>query len=134
MQKTKLLSYTLIDFPSKAQMNLYIKYIEQIENDKSNSEKLLNAGLVRRTHSQIWNSNNVFRIGVTFEYEDEKCFNKVQKLLSEFMNNAETKELLINTKMSASRGVVLIDKFFKIHNFTLHKFIILKLNTYIHFF
>ena len=113
MQKTKLLSYTLIDFPSKAQMNLYIKYIEQIENDKSNSEKLLNAGLVRRTHSQIWNSNNVFRIGVTFEYEDEKCFNKVQKLLSEFMNNAETKELLINTKMSASRGIILIDKFFK---------------------
>ena len=46
MQKTKLLSYTTIDFPSKAQMNLYIKYIEQIENDKSNSEKLLNAGLV----------------------------------------------------------------------------------------
>ena len=65
MQKTKLLSYTTIDFPSKAQMNLYIKYIEQIENDKSNSEKLLNAGLVRRTHSQIWNSNNVFRIGIT---------------------------------------------------------------------
>ena len=56
MQKTKLLSYTTIDFPSKAQMNLYIKYIEQIENDISNSEKLLNAGLVRRTHSQIWNS------------------------------------------------------------------------------
>ena len=113
MQKTKLLSYTLIDFPSKAQMNLYIKYIEQIENDKSNSEKLQNAGLVRRTHSQIWNSNNVFRIGVTFEYEDEKCFKKVQKLLSEFMNNAETKELLVNTKMSASRGIILIDKFFK---------------------
>ena len=99
MQKTKLLSYTTIDFPSKAQMNLYIKYIEQIENDKSNSEKLLNAGLVRRTHSQIWNSNNVFRIGITFEYKDEKCFSKVQKLLSEFMNNTETKELLINTKM-----------------------------------
>ena len=112
MQKTKLLSYTTIDFPSKAQMNLYIKYIEQIENDKSNSKKLLNAGLVRRTHSQIWNSNNVFRIGITFEYKDEKCFSKVQKLLSEFMNNTETKELLINTKMSASRGIVLIDKIF----------------------
>jgi len=28
------------------------------------------------------------------------------------MNNTETKELLINTKMSASRGIVLIDKFF----------------------
>ena len=53
MQKAKLLSYTLIDFPSKAQMNLYIKYIEQIENDKSNSEKLLNAGLVRRTHLSL---------------------------------------------------------------------------------
>ena len=58
------------------------------------------------------NSNNVFRIGITFEYKDEKCFSKVQKLLSEFMNNTETKELLINTKMSASRGIVLIDKIF----------------------
>ena len=49
----------------------------------------LNAGLVKRTHSQIWNSNNVFRIGISFKYKDEKCFNKVQKLLSEFMNNTE---------------------------------------------
>ena len=36
----------------------------------------------------------------------------MQKLLSEFMNNAETKELLMNTKMLASRGIILIDKFF----------------------
>ena len=104
MQKTKLLSYTTIDFPSKAQMNLYIKYIEQIENDKSNSEKLLNAGLVRRTHSQIWNSNNVFRIGVTFEYEDEKAYQKCQPIFQEIERN-EKKDQLI--KVFGNRGVVL---------------------------
>ena len=89
MQETKLLSYTTIDFQTKAQMNLYIKYIEQVENDKYSSEKLQKAGLLRRTHSQILNSNNVFRIWISFKYKDEKCFNKVQKLLSEFMNNTE---------------------------------------------
>ena len=112
MQETKLLSYTTIDFQTKAQMNLYIKYIEQVENDKYSSEKLQKAGLLRRTHSQIWNSQNVFRIGISFEYKDEQCFGKVQKLLSEFMDNIETKELLMNTKMSASRGIVLVDKLF----------------------
>ena len=104
MQKTKLLSYTLIDFPSKAQMNLYIKYIEQIENDKSNSEKLLNAGLVRRTHTQIWNSNNVFRIGVTFEYEDEKAYKMCQPIFEEIERKEKEDQLI---KIFANRGIIL---------------------------
>ena len=75
-------------------------------------EEFKKAGMLRRVLTRIWNKEGVARVGILFEYKDEKCFSKVQKLLSEFMNNTETKELLINTKMSASRGIVLIDKIF----------------------
>ena len=108
----KLLSYTTVDFPTKAQLNLYIKYFEQRDNDKQAMAKFKEAGLLKRTVTQIWNSNNVYRIGITFEYKDEKSYVKVQKILSEFMNNFETKELLVNTKMSSSRGIVLIEREF----------------------
>ena len=48
MQETKLLSYTTIDFQTKAQMNLYIKYIEQVENDKYSSEELKKSRIIKK--------------------------------------------------------------------------------------
>ena len=70
----KLLSYTSVDFPTKAKMNLYIKLLEQRDNDKKNNEKLKEAGLLRRSLSQIWNTQNVLRIGISSKNKDENSF------------------------------------------------------------
>ena len=70
----KLLSYTSVDFPTKAKMNLYIKLLEQRDNDKKNNEKLKEAGLLRRSLSQIWNTQNILRIGISSKNKDENSF------------------------------------------------------------
>ena len=108
----KLSSYTIVDFPTKAQLNLFLKYVEQRNNDKLVIQEMKDAGLLKRVVSQIWNATNAYRIGITYEYKNEESFIKFQKILKEFMDKPETRELLAGAKISSSRGVVLFENNF----------------------
>ena len=108
----KLSSYTIVDFPTKAQLNLFLKYVEQRNNYKVVIEEMREAGLVKRIVSQIWNATNAYRIGITYEYKDEESFTKFQIVLKDFLEKSETKELLAGAKISSSRGVVLFENNF----------------------
>ena len=108
----KLSSYTIVDFPTKAQLNLFLKYVEQRNNDKVVIEEMKEAGLIKRIVSQIWNATNAYRIGITYEYKDEESFTKFQIVLKDFLEKPETKELLAGAKISSSRGVVLFENNF----------------------
>ena len=108
----KLSSYTIVDFPTKAQLNLFLKYVEQRNNDKVVIEEMREAGLVKRIVSQIWNATNAYRIGITYEYKDEESFTKFQIVLKDFLEKSETKELLAGAKISSSRGIVLFENNF----------------------
>ena len=108
----KLSSYTIVDFPTKAQLNLFLKYVEQRNNDKVVIEEMREAGLVKRIVSQIWNATSAYRIGITYEYKDEESFTKFQIVLKDFLEKSETKELLAGAKISSSRGVVLFENNF----------------------
>ena len=108
----KLSSYTIVDFPTKAQLNLFLKYVEQRNNDKVVIEEMKDAGLVKRIVSQIWNATNAYRIGITYEYKDEESFTKFQIVLKDFLEKPETKELLAGAKISSSRGIVLFENNF----------------------
>ena len=74
----KLSSYTIVDFPTKAQLNLFLKYVEQRNKDKFVIQEMKKAGLIKRVVSQIWNATNAYRIGITYEYKDEESFTKFQ--------------------------------------------------------
>tara|TARA_B100000287_G_C20019617_1_gene537981 strand:- start:89 stop:436 length:348 start_codon:yes stop_codon:yes gene_type:complete len=108
----KLSSYTIVDFPTKAQLNLFLKYLEQINNDTLVIEEMKKSGLIKQIVSQIWNATNAYRIGITYEYKDEESFSKFQIILKEFMEKSETKELLSGAKISNSRGIVLFENNF----------------------
>ena len=108
----KLSNYTIIDFPTKAQLNLFLKYVEQRNKDKFVIQEMKKAGLIKRVVSQIWNATNAYRIGITYEYKDEKSFTKFQVVLKIFLEKSETKELLVGAKISSSRGIVLFENDF----------------------
>ena len=40
----KLSSYTIIDFPTKVQLNLFLKYVEQRNNDKLVIQEMKDTG------------------------------------------------------------------------------------------
>ena len=61
----KLSSYTIVDFPTKVQLDLFLKYVEQRNKDKFVIQEMKKAGLIKRVVSQIWNATNAYRIGIT---------------------------------------------------------------------
>ena len=42
----KLSSYTIVDFPTKAQLNLFLKYVEQRNDDKLVIQEMRDAGFI----------------------------------------------------------------------------------------
>ena len=74
----KLSSYTIVDFATKAQLNLFLKYVWQSNKDKFVTQEMKKAGLIKRVVSQIWNATHAYRIGITYEYKDEESFTKFQ--------------------------------------------------------
>ena len=109
---SKLISYTTLDFQTDAHLKLYLKYFEERDKDTKVTKSLKEAGLLRRTVSQVWNAKDVHRLGLYFEYKDEKSYQNVQVLIKKFLDNPETKVFLENAKMSSSRSIIIYDKVF----------------------
>ena len=120
----KLSSYTIVDFPTKEQLNLFLKYVKQRNNYKIVIEEIKEAGLIKRIDSQIWNVTNAYRIDITYEYKDEESFTKFQTVLKDFLENSEIKELLAGAKISSSRGLYYLKIIFKFLYFNLKKLIL----------
>ena len=70
----KLSSYTIVDFPTKVQLDLFLKYVKQRNKDKFVIQEMKKAGLIKRVVTQIWNATNAYRIGIRYEYKDEESF------------------------------------------------------------
>ena len=71
-------------------------------------DKFKKAGAVKQTASQIWNKEDVLRLGHLWEYKDDKAFIACQKIF----NEAETvfkKRTGITWKIFSNRGVILYD-------------------------
>ena len=102
MSYVTLINYTTRDFISKAELELYISKQDNIfiENVISEFKK---AGMVRRVVTRIWNREGAFRVGILFEYTDEKAYKDCQKLLEKhYLHHLKD----FNTKVVGSRGVV----------------------------
>ena len=97
-----LINYTTRDFISKAELELYISKQDNIFTENVISE-FKKAGMVRRVVTRIWNREGAFRVGILFEYTDEKAYKDCQKLLEKYYLH-HLKDF--NTKVVGSRGIV----------------------------
>ena len=70
------------------------------------------AGMLRRVLTRIWNKEGVARVGILFEYRNEKAFVECQTLLDKY--HAPKVKTFVN-KVVGSRGIVL-------HEFTAEDF------------
>ena len=97
-----LINYTTRDFISKAELELFISK-QDIYYTKEVIAKFKKAGMVRRVVTKIWNREGAFRVGILFEYTDEKAYNDCQRLLETHIL-PHFKDF--NTKVVGSRGIV----------------------------
>ena len=99
------------DFISKTELELYISKQDNIFTENVITE-FKKAGMVRRVVTRIWNREGAFRVGILFEYRDEKAFVACQTLLDKY--HAPQVKTFVN-KVVGSRGIVL-------HEFTSEDF------------
>ena len=73
----------------------------------------IDAGMMRRVVTQIWNKEGTFRVGILFEYKDQAVFKNCLSLLEKhYLPHLKD----YNTKVIGSRGVV-------VHEFVSDNFI-----------
>ena len=102
MSDVTLINYTTRDFLSKAELELYISKQDNIFTENVIFE-FKKAGMVRRVVTRIWNREGAFRVGILFEYTDEKAYKNCQELLDKHIL-PHFKDF--NTKVVGSRGIV----------------------------
>ena len=111
MPTSKLINYTTREFMSDNELELYAKKQDEIFTPKV-IEEFKKAGMLRRVLTRIWNKEGVARVGILFEYKDEKAFVACQTLLDKY--HAPQVKTFVN-KVVGSRGIVL-------HEFTSEDF------------
>ena len=63
----------------------------------------IEAGMLRRVVTQIWNKKETFRVGIIFEYKDQTAYKNCQSLLEKhYLPYLKD----YNTKVIGSRGIV----------------------------
>ena len=107
MSTSKLINYTTRDFLSENELELYLSKQDEIYTPGVIAE-FKKSGLLRRVVTKIWNKEGVARLGIIFEYKDEKAFLACQKLLDK--HHAPATKNFVN-KVHGSRGIV-IHEFF----------------------
>ena len=111
MTTSKLINYTTREFVSENELELYASKQDDIFTPEV-VEEFKKAGMLRRVLTRIWNKEGVARVGILFEYQDEKAFVACQTLLDKY--HAPKVKTFVN-KVVGSRGIVL-------HEFTADDF------------
>ena len=111
MTSSKLINYTTREFMSDHELEQYIAKQNEIFTPKV-VEEFTKAGMLRRVLTKLWNKEGVHRVGILFEYRDEKAFAACQSLLEKhYIPMVKT----FITKVVGSRGIV-------VHEFSSEEF------------
>ena len=111
MTSTKLINYTTREFMSEGELELYITKQNEVYTPEV-IEEFIKAGMLRRVLTKLWNKKGVYRVGVLFEYSDEKAYASCQDLLEKhYIPMVKT----FITKVIGSRGIV-------VHEFSSEEF------------
>ena len=94
MSNVSLINYSTREFTTKGEMDSYIRKQDEI---------FIEAGMLRRVVTQIWNKKETFRVGIIFEYKDQTAYKNCQSLLEKhYLPYLKD----YNTKVIGSRGIV----------------------------
>ena len=104
-----LMSFIICDLISKSDQTVaQDAWVEIIESRRADFTA---AGAIRQTVTQIWNKQDVFKLGFMWEYKAEKAFIDCQKLFRQ-VENEFSKKTGIVWKINANSGVILTDMVF----------------------
>ena len=107
MTSSKLVNYTTREFMSDHELEQYIVKQNEIFTPKV-IEEFTKAGMLRRVLTKLWNKEGVHRVGILFEYRDEKAYVSCQSLLEKhYIPMVKTFITKVVVSVPSSKDVVL---------------------------
>ena len=106
MTQATITSYTLLDFISEGDMNLFFSFIE--EHMDEHAARLRENGMTKFYVTRIFNKGDKFTIANWLEYRDQEAFVACDRIWQEFIQDSRDKMQHI-AKVVPHRGIVQYD-------------------------
>ena len=106
MTQAKITSYTLLDFISEGDMDLFFSFIE--DHMDEHAARLRENGMTKFYVSRVFNKGDKYTIGNWLEYEDQEAFAACDKIWQQFLADTSDKFNFVS-KVVPYRGIVQYD-------------------------
>ena len=106
MTQATITSYTLLDFISEGDMDLFFSFIE--DHMDEHAARLRENGMTKFYVTRIFNKGDKFTIANWLEYWDQEAFVACDRIWQEFMQDSRDKMQHI-AKVVPHRGIVQYD-------------------------
>ena len=90
MSNVSLINYSTREFTTKGEMDSYIRKQDEIFTEEV-TKIFIEAGMLRRVVTQIWNKKETFRVGIIFEYKDQTAYDNYRSGIDGIINGDDTK-------------------------------------------
>ena len=106
MTQATITSYTLLDFISEGDMDLFFSFIE--DHMDKHAARLRENGMTKFYVSRVFNKGDKYTIGNWLEYEDQEAFAACDKIWQQFLADTSDKFNFVS-KVVPYRGIVQYD-------------------------
>ena len=109
MTHAEFTSYTIIEFPSEAEMEFFLS--KRISKSASLKDRMKKSGMKKWVTSRIFNKDNKFVIANWLEYESQKAYKRCNEIFEQPI--AENRDDLSKhtVKIQSYRGIVIFEHF-----------------------
>ncbi len=108
MSEPKFTSFTTADFMNDVDMDLFIDAVEKTA--PVCVKEMKSRGLLKFSMNRVWNKGEVFRVVMTYEYNDRAPFEaNIAYLEDTFGKNPDFQKIVQTAKFTTSRCVVVME-------------------------
>ena len=107
MNDAEFTSYTIIEFPSEAEMEFFLS--ERISKSASLRDRMKKSGMKKWVTSQILNKDNKFVIANWLEYESQEAYESCNKIFEQHVAKNRDDLSKHTVKIQSYRGIVIFE-------------------------
>ena len=107
MTEAEFTSYTIIEFPSEAEMEFFLS--ERISKSTSLRDRMKDSGMKKWGTSRIFNKENKFVIANWLEYESQEAYESCNEILEQHVAKNRDELSRHTVKIQSYRGIVIFE-------------------------
>ena len=107
MKDAEFTSYTIIEFPSEAEMEFFLS--ERISKSASLRDRMKKSGMKKWVTSRIFNKENKFVIANWLEYESQEAYKTCNEMFENHVAENRNELSRHTVKIQSYRGIVIFE-------------------------